>query len=144
MSALQEQHANNGSTCVSSSLGTNEIPFSNSKAHEMKIEKNKPTAARPSSDENECRDLTSVLSHENKIRLLYFFYRISTGSIIPIMSLYMQHAGWSSDQIGKLQSIRPIMTMLSAPMWGGLADRTGRKRLVLMVRIFNLVLNFLQ
>mmetsp|Transcript_22828 Transcript_22828/g.46947 ORF Transcript_22828/g.46947 Transcript_22828/m.46947 type:complete len:484 (+) Transcript_22828:337-1788(+) len=148
MSSLQEQQqVNNGPPCVSSFFGTNEIPFSNSSTHEMNIEKNKPTVAMPSSDENECRDLTSVLSHRNKIRLLYFFYRISTGSIIPVMSLYMQHAGWSSDQIGKLQSIRPIMTMLSAPMWGGLADRTGRKRLVLMTTfvtsaIFRLFVRF--
>ena len=69
----------------------------------------------------------------HKIRLLYFFYRFSTASLIPFMSLYMQHTGWNSDQIGKLQSIRPIVTMLSAPLWGGLADRTGKRRLVLMV-----------
>ncbi len=76
---------------------------------------------------------SSQLSHNNKIRLLYFFFRFSTGSLVPFMSLYMQHAGLRSDQIGTLQAIRPIVTMTSAPLWGGLADRTGRKKMVLVV-----------
>ncbi len=145
MPAFQEQqHETNGSPCVSSSIGMNDIPFpnNNSQNGQFNIDKSKQKAVFPSSNDSDTLGPTSILSHQNKIRLLYFFYRISTGSIIPIMSLYMQHAGWSSDQIGKLQSIRPIMTMLSAPMWGGLADRTGRKRLVLMVRIVFLSLTY--
>lgn len=78
-------------------------------------------------------NFSSLLSHNNKIRLLYFFFRFSTGSLVPFMSLYMQHVGLRSDQIGTLQAIRPIVTMTSAPLWGGLADRTGRKKMVLMV-----------
>jgi len=78
-------------------------------------------------------NFSSLLSHNNKIRLLYFFFRFSTGSLVPFMSLYMQHVGLRPDQIGTLQAIRPIVTMTSAPLWGGLADRTGRKKMVLMV-----------
>mmetsp|Transcript_2595 Transcript_2595/g.4601 ORF Transcript_2595/g.4601 Transcript_2595/m.4601 type:complete len:440 (-) Transcript_2595:184-1503(-) len=76
------------------------------------------------------------ISSTNKIRLLYFFYRFSTGSLNPFMSIYMQHVGMDADQIGRLQAIRPVMTMLSAPMWGGLADRTGSKKLVLILAFF--------
>ncbi len=76
---------------------------------------------------------SSRLSHNDKIRLLYFFFRFSTGSLVPFMSLYMQHVGLRPDQIGTLQAIRPIVTMTSAPLWGGLADRTGRKKMVLVV-----------
>ena len=82
---------------------------------------------------NSKRNSSSLLSHNNKIRLLYFFFRFSTGALVPFMSLYMQHVGLRPDQIGTLQAIRPIVTMTSAPLWGGLADRTGKKKLVLMV-----------
>jgi hypothetical protein len=73
------------------------------------------------------------LSHKNKIRLLYFLFRFSTGIPNPFMTLYMQHVGLFPDTIGTLQAIRPLVTMLSAPIWGGLADGTGRKKLVLIV-----------
>ena len=71
----------------------------------------------------------------NKIRLLYFFFRFSTGSLIPFMPLFMQHCGFNNEEIGTLQAIRPIVTMISAPFWGGLADRTGKKKLILMVSL---------
>lgn len=67
----------------------------------------------------------------NRIRLLYFFFRFSTGSLIPFIPLFMQHCGFNNEEIGTLQAIRPIMTMISAPLWGGLADRTGKKKLIL-------------
>lgn len=87
-----------------------------------------------SNDYNNNKNATSPLSHDHKIRLLYFFFRFSTGCLVPFMSLYMQHVGMRPDQIGTLQAIRPIVTMTSAPLWGGLADRTGRKKSVLAVR----------
>ena len=72
-------------------------------------------------------------SSMTKIRLLYFFFRFSTGSLIPFIPLFMQHCGFNNEEIGTLQAIRPIMTMISAPLWGGLADRTGKKKLILMM-----------
>ncbi len=72
-------------------------------------------------------------TRKNRIRLLYFLFRISTAIPNPFMTLYMQHVGLLPDQIGTLQAIRPIVTMLSAPVWGGLADGTGRKKSVLVV-----------
>jgi MFS family permease len=78
---------------------------------------------------------TERASSLNKIRLLYFFYRFSTGSLIPFMSLFMSSCGFTHEEIGRLQAIRPIVTMISAPFWGGLADRTGRKKLILIVSL---------
>eukprot|EP00984_Skeletonema_dohrnii_P002858 scaffold973_cov115-Skeletonema_dohrnii-CCMP3373.AAC.12 len=68
----------------------------------------------------------------NKIRLLYFFFRFSTGSLIPFMPLFMSSCGFTHEEIGRLQAIRPIVTMISAPFWGGLSDRTGKKKLILI------------
>ena len=71
----------------------------------------------------------------NKIRLLYFFFRFSTGSLIPFMPLFMSSCGFTHEEIGRLQAIRPIVTMVSAPFWGALSDRTGKKKLILIVSL---------
>ncbi len=72
-------------------------------------------------------------SIKKRIRLLYFLFRFSTGIPNPFMTLYMKHVGLDPERIGTLQAIRPMVTMMSAPLWGGLADGTGRKKMVLMV-----------
>jgi nitrate/nitrite transporter NarK len=77
------------------------------------------------------------ISSLNKIRLLYFFFRFSTGSLVPFMPMFMQHCGFNNEDIGKLQAIRPVITMVGAPCWGGLADRTGKKKMLLIVSIAN-------
>lgn len=117
-------------------LPNNTDPAINTDSHhddakplQMNGSSKKPSSGISSNSNN----FASLLSHNNKIRLLYFFFRFSTGSLVPFMSLYMQHVGLRPDQIGTLQAIRPIVTMTSAPLWGGLADRTGRKKMVLMV-----------
>jgi len=60
-----------------------------------------------------------------------FVFRCSQGSIMPFLSMYLKHCGWDPQEIGMLLSIRPIVSMLSAPIWGGLADRTGKKKAIL-------------
>ncbi|KAL3807624.1 LOW QUALITY PROTEIN: hypothetical protein ACHAXA_005254, partial [Cyclostephanos tholiformis] len=70
--------------------------------------------------------------HKNRIRLLYFLFRVSTAIPNPFMTLYMKHVGLDAASIGKLQAIRPVVTMMCAPLWGGLADGTGRRKSVLM------------
>lgn len=78
---------------------------------------------------------SSPYSAGGGIRLLYFSYRFSTGSLVPFMSLYMQqHVGLDARTIGTLQAIRPVVTILAAPLWGGLADSgSGRRREVLIL-----------
>ncbi|KAL7498121.1 hypothetical protein ACHAWT_009645 [Skeletonema menzelii] len=68
----------------------------------------------------------------HKIRLLYFFFRFSTGSLIPFLPLFMSSCGFTHEEIGRLQAIRPIVTMISGPFWGALSDRTGKKKLILI------------
>lgn len=75
---------------------------------------------------------TTQQSSLNSIRMLYFFFRFSTGSLIPFLPLFMSSCGFTHEEIGKLQAIRPIVTMVSAPFWGALSDKTGRKKLILI------------
>ena len=125
-----EQRANDGDKKI--------LTTSGSTAQRMPHENNKISHLNGSNSSESSNSIknnisSSPLSHNNKIRLLYFFFRFSTGSLVPFMSLYMQYVGLRPDQIGTLQAIRPIVTMASAPLWGGLADRTGRKKMVLVV-----------
>ena len=71
----------------------------------------------------------------NKIRLLYFFFRFSTGSLIPFLPLFMSSCGFTHEEIGRLQAIRPVVTMISGPLWGAISDRTGKKKLILIVSL---------
>ena len=71
----------------------------------------------------------------NKIRLLYFFFRFSTGSLIPFLPLFMSSSGFTHEEIGRLQAIRPVVTMISGPLWGAISDRTGKKKLILIVSL---------
>jgi len=112
------------------------------------------TTAKPATESTESKQSTqssqhknmttkvdpSKFSNSNKIRMLYFFYRFSTGSMVPFMSLYMQHIGLDTNQIGSLQAIRPIVTLVSGPFWGGLADRSGKKKMVLILLYIGSVL----
>mmetsp|Transcript_24483 Transcript_24483/g.38440 ORF Transcript_24483/g.38440 Transcript_24483/m.38440 type:complete len:466 (-) Transcript_24483:265-1662(-) len=75
---------------------------------------------------------TTQQSSLNRIRLLYFFFRFSTGSIIPFLPLFMSSCGFTHEEIGKLQAIRPVVTMIFAPIWGALSDKTGKKKLILI------------
>jgi len=45
----------------------------------------------------------------------------------------MTRIGLDATTIGKLQAIRPIITMCIAPMWGMVADRSGRKKMILLL-----------
>lgn len=89
-------------------------------------------AAHQANNASETTMETTKQSSLNKIRLLYFFFRFSTGSLIPFMPLFMSSCGFTHEEIGRLQAIRPIVTMVSAPFWGALSDRTGKKKLILI------------
>ena len=60
-----------------------------------------------------------------------FLYFASMASMIPFMVLYFQGLGFTGAQIGLLNSISPLITLFSAPLWTGLADVTRRHRLLM-------------
>ena len=54
---------------------------------------------------------------------------------MPFLSLYYQSLGMTGRQIGLLTGVVPLVMMVSAPLWGGLADVTHRHRLSLLLAI---------
>ena len=56
--------------------------------------------------------------------------------VAPFLVLYYQSLGFSGAQIGVLTGLTPLVTMVSAPFWTGLADQTRRHRLIMSMAIF--------
>lgn len=57
----------------------------------------------------------------------------------PFIVLFYQELGFSGTQIGLLTGIIPLITLVSAPLWTGFADRTNRHRLVMSLVILGSV-----
>ena len=61
------------------------------------------------------------------IFLTIFIDLIGFGIVIPVLPRYAEHFGASTMQIGWLVGIFSLMQFISAPLWGGLSDRIGRR-----------------
>lgn len=59
--------------------------------------------------------------------------------VAPFIVLYYQNLGFTGTQIGLLTGIVPLITLVSAPLWTGLADATHRHRLILSLGILGVV-----
>jgi len=55
--------------------------------------------------------------------------------LLPFLALYYEQIGLTGAQMGLLAGIPPIMTMIGASVWSGLADATQRHKLVFMLVI---------
>jgi PPP family 3-phenylpropionic acid transporter len=64
-----------------------------------------------------------------------FLLFAAIASVSPFMVLYYQGLGFTGAQIGLLTGLAPLITFLSAPLWTGLADATGRHRLIMSLAI---------
>ena len=65
-----------------------------------------------------------------RIAGFYFFYYAFVGMFAPYWSLYLKSIQLSAIEIATLMSIGPVMRMVAPNIWGWLADRTGKRLLV--------------
>lgn len=68
-------------------------------------------------------------------RAVEFAFWAAMAFLIPYLSVFYQQAGLSGFQIGLQTALYATMAMLIAPVWGVLADRTGRPRLVFQITL---------
>lgn len=61
----------------------------------------------------------------------YFFYFAFVGAFAPYFTLYLQSLGLAAPAIGTLMSLMLAMRLVAPNLWGWLADRIGRKVLVI-------------
>jgi MFS transporter, PPP family, 3-phenylpropionic acid transporter len=65
----------------------------------------------------------------------YFCYYGAAASLIPYLPVYYQSIGLSGKEIGLLVAIPPLVMLVGAPLWGGLADATQQHKRILMLAI---------
>lgn len=84
----------------------------------------------------------------NKTNLIILFFTmvvmmLGFGMIIPIMPFFVEQYGATGADLGMLMAVFGIMQFLFAPMWGSLSDRYGRKRLLVVGVLGNVVSNLI-
>lgn len=63
---------------------------------------------------------------------VYFLFYAAWAALVPFLPLFYKSLGFSGGQIGLLTSITPLVTLVGAPVWGGIADASRRHRVVLL------------
>jgi MFS transporter, PPP family, 3-phenylpropionic acid transporter len=66
---------------------------------------------------------------------LYFLYYAAAAALVPFLVVYYQELGLQGTQIGLLAGIPPLLSLVSAPVWGAVSDTTKRHKLWLLVAI---------
>ncbi len=65
----------------------------------------------------------------------YFLFYGALACLMPFVVLYYQHLGFTGAQIGLLAGMGPLITLVGAPLWTGIADATRRHRFVMSLTI---------
>jgi len=63
---------------------------------------------------------------------IQFFVYLGFGIIIPILPEVIVQQGFSEVHVGGLLTVYALASFFTAPLWGSLSDRTGRKKLIMM------------
>ncbi|KXH80938.1 MFS transporter [Sporosarcina sp. HYO08] len=61
-----------------------------------------------------------------------FFVYLGFGIVIPILPEVILDHGYGEVHVGGLITIYALASFFTAPLWGSLSDRTGRKKLILI------------
>ncbi|MGM0898794.1 MAG: MFS transporter [Bacillota bacterium] len=61
-----------------------------------------------------------------------FFVYLGFGIVIPILPEVVVQQGYADIHVGGLITIYALSSFFTAPLWGKLSDRTGRKKLILV------------
>ncbi len=74
-----------------------------------------------------------MLSGRGRIAVLYLLFFSTVGISLPFFPGYLKSLQFTGTQIGLLLAVAPVTAMALPPLWGTLADRTGRYGRVLTI-----------
>lgn len=87
------------------------------------------------------KDLAKDRFHLNS---LFFLGYLGIGSLLPLLSVYLEDIGFTGVQIGSIYSVRSVITIFIPPIWGLLSDRFhNHKQLLLLSYVLSLGATFL-
>jgi len=73
-------------------------------------------------------------------KAFYLCFFLAVGALLPFLVLYYEQLGLTGQQIGLITGASPLVTMLSAALWGGIADGTKQHQRVLLIALLGIVL----
>jgi PPP family 3-phenylpropionic acid transporter len=76
-------------------------------------------------------------------KAFYFFSYAALAFVAPFLTLYYEGLGLSGNQIGVLAAIPSLVTFISAPVFGAIADITQRHKRILGVSIIFVIVGIL-
>ncbi|GIN37327.1 MFS transporter [Heyndrickxia oleronia] len=74
--------------------------------------------------------------------LIMFLVMVGFGIIIPVMPFFAKEMGANPTELGLLMAVYSFMQLISAPIWGRVSDKIGRKP-VMMIGILGLSVSFI-
>jgi PPP family 3-phenylpropionic acid transporter len=74
-----------------------------------------------------------VLPSLSLLRWFYFVSLGALGAVVPFLGARLEAAGLSGHQIGGMMAMLPLGRLVSAPLWGWLADRFAMAGLLLRI-----------
>lgn len=78
-----------------------------------------------------------------RLASFYFFYFALLGAMVPYLGLYFDSLGMSVLEISQLMSVLMLTKVLAPNIWGIVADRTGRRLLLVRLGSVMTALSFL-
>ena len=73
------------------------------------------------------------MANTRSLVVFYLLFFMFVGVTLPFLPVYYQSLDIQPSRIGLLLSVGPLFALVVPPLWGNLADRTGRPGLVLLV-----------
>jgi len=78
-----------------------------------------------------------------QIARFFFIYYIAQGCLIPYLPPYYTSLGLSGSEMALLASIAPLIMVIAPPVWGFLADRSGRPVRTMQIAVVGSAIFFL-
>lgn len=72
--------------------------------------------------------------------MFYLLYFAAASFSMPFVILYFQELGFNGAQIGVLAGMVPLISLVGAPLWTGLADAKGQHKLIMSLTILGAIL----
>lgn len=83
--------------------------------------------------------LPTINSPITLLKTFYFLFFAAAASLLPFLVLYYEQLGLTGRQIGLLAAIPPLVTMIAASLWSGLADATQQHHRLLALAIIGAI-----
>ena len=66
-------------------------------------------------------------------KLSYFFFFASFGSYLPFLNVFFTSIGLKASQAGFIAGLRATASSIASPLWGVVADKTGRRKMIFVI-----------